>query len=106
MKSARLLYLPLFAALGACGGDAGSDAERKTAAGKVLGGSISDDMLPLDTVTSQSPPLREKGEGGSTGAAGGATALPRDTGGGPGEPPRDPAPSPAPAAEEPEEPAE
>jgi hypothetical protein len=29
----------------------------------VLGGSISDDMLPLPTVTSQSPPLRESASG-------------------------------------------
>ena len=34
--------------------------ENATARGEVLGGSISDDMLPLDTVTSQSPPLREE----------------------------------------------
>jgi hypothetical protein len=33
--------------------------DRRSAEGQVLGGTISDDMLPLDTVTSQSPPLRE-----------------------------------------------
>ena len=100
------LILPF--ALAACGGDAGTEGERKTAAGEVLGGTISDDMLPLDTVTSQSPPLREqaKGEGGGADAVDGSTLPPRDTEGGPGEPPRDPAPV-APAAEEaPEEPAE
>lgn len=45
-------------ALAGCGGDtapaeqADSDA---TVRGEVLGGTITDDMLPLDTVTSQSP---------------------------------------------------
>ncbi|MGN3975183.1 hypothetical protein [Tsuneonella sp. SYSU-LHT278] len=57
-----LIALPLVLAIAACGGnDPGAEGERKTAAGEVLGGSISDDMLPLDTVTSQSPPLRNGG---------------------------------------------
>lgn len=56
----RFLPLAILAALGACGDrDADAEGERKTAAGEVLGGSISDAMLPLDTVQSQSPPLRE-----------------------------------------------
>jgi len=103
----RLAFaLPLL--LAACGGDAGGEGERKTAAGEVLGGTISDDMLPLDTVTSQSPPLREKatGGGGSADAVDGATAPPQDTEGGPGEPPRDPAPAATPEAPASEEPAE
>jgi len=60
MTSTRLFILPLLTLLAACdnGGDAAGP-ERKTAAGEVLGGSISDAMLPLDTVQSQSPPLRE-----------------------------------------------
>ena len=66
MNAARLLCLPLLAAVGACGDKDGADAERRTAAGEVLGGSISDDMLPLDTVTSQSPPLKDEAEDGST----------------------------------------
>lgn len=61
-------YLSLFAlvlALSACGGDKDkAEGERKTAAGEVLGGSISDNMLPLDTIQSQSPPLRESGTAG------------------------------------------
>ncbi|MCT2559473.1 hypothetical protein N0B51_10835 [Tsuneonella sp. YG55] len=62
-KTRRLIALPLVLAIAACGGnDAGAEGERKTAAGEVLGGSISDDMLPLDTLTSQSPPLREKAD--------------------------------------------
>lgn len=86
MKLARLIALPLLAALAACGGaDKGAEGERRSAAGEVLGGTISDDMLPLDTVTSQSPPLREKGDGrpkadgnegsGSADAAEPATAV-------------------------------
>ena len=50
-------------ALTACGDNstpADQVDENATARGEVLGGSISDDMLPLDTVTSQSPPLREE----------------------------------------------
>ena len=51
------------ALLSACGDDApapedGEEAERN-AQGEVLGGTISDDMLPLDRLRSQSPPLRE-----------------------------------------------
>ena len=47
------------AALSACGGNAGDAApEGKIAAGEVLGGDISDDMLPLDTTRSVSPPGR------------------------------------------------
>jgi len=30
------------------------------ATGKVLGGSISDDMIPLESLTSQSPPLKQQ----------------------------------------------
>ena len=59
---ARLAAPLMLGLLAACGGNAGdAEGERRTAAGEVLGGSISDDMLPLDTVTSESPPLREEG---------------------------------------------
>lgn len=53
--------------LAACGDDPApgeqEDAARD-ARGEVLGGTISDDMLPLDTVRSQAPPLVEAEEGG------------------------------------------
>lgn len=50
------LMIPAIAALSACGGEREpAEAERPGAAGEVLGGEISDDMLPLDTVQSTSP---------------------------------------------------
>jgi hypothetical protein len=54
------ITLPLIVLLAACGG---SGAQREEggageAEGEVLGGSISDEMLPLDAVKSQSPPLK------------------------------------------------
>lgn len=43
-------------ALAACGPNEGETGpERRSAAGEVLGGEVSDDMLPLDTVRSTSP---------------------------------------------------
>ena len=48
------------------------DDARRTAEGEVLGGSISDEMIPLDRLRSQSPPLNEEGASGS-GADGAGT---------------------------------
>ena len=59
MRVVPFAALALLAALSACGDETDEGPERKTAAGEVLGGSISDAMLPLDTAQSQSPPLRE-----------------------------------------------
>ena len=43
----------------ACGDDAKrGDNDDRTAAGEVRGGTISDEMLPLDQLKSQSPPQR------------------------------------------------
>lgn len=73
------------AALAACNSDTtpkGDDASgQKGAQGEVLGGTISDAMIPLDTVTSQSPPLKVaptagNGEGGDTAAATGENPAP------------------------------
>ena len=38
--------------------------DNRTAKGDVLGGTISDEMLPLDTVQSQSPPLAGESDDG------------------------------------------
>jgi len=49
------------ALLGACTGDAGEDRDnsgQQEAEGDVLGGSISDAMIPVETLRSQSPTLR------------------------------------------------
>jgi hypothetical protein len=56
--------LALTGGLAACSEEAATPGEGATveeggeAAGDVLGGSISDDMIPLEQLTSQSPPLR------------------------------------------------
>ena len=67
-----VLTLSVFAlALAGCGSDPeiepGEDGTR--AEGEVLGGTIDDEMLPLDTVRSQSPPLDGSGEAGDPGDA-------------------------------------
>ncbi|WP_191984712.1 hypothetical protein [Pelagerythrobacter rhizovicinus] len=66
-KTIAVATLALF--LAACdGGTSGDAAGEGAAEGEVLGGTISDEMLPLDTVRSQSPPLRtEPGEEGAAG---------------------------------------
>lgn len=68
--------IPAIALLAACGG---SDAGREEggageAEGEVLGGSISDEMLPLDTVRSQSPTLKPS-PSVSTGSEGEVTEV-------------------------------
>lgn len=98
--------------LAACDGGAGGDAAAGGAEGEVLGGTISDAMLPLDTVRSQSPALRPEP---SEGAAGedpgeGTDEAPEGQDGGEGDqadeadgPPQirlDPAPEPEAAQED------
>ena len=51
------------------GGSRGNSGDDRTAAGEVRGGTISDDMLPLDSLKSQSPPLRESAASGSDASA-------------------------------------
>lgn len=53
-------------ALSACGGDAPEEGAGATS-GRVLPGSISDEMLPLDQVTSQPPLLAPEASPGGTG---------------------------------------
>lgn len=68
---ALLLLLPL-AGLAACDQTAEDAAPAtKRAEGEVLGGTISDDMIALDRLRSQSPPLRvAPTEGGDAAASG------------------------------------
>ncbi|EDL47869.1 hypothetical protein [Erythrobacter sp. SD-21] len=71
-----LLVAACCVALSACGEQAetpqGTE-ENLDARGEVLGGTISDDMLPLDTVTSQSP-----SQAGGAGETGGEAASPAE----------------------------
>ena len=53
------------------------DDGRATAEGEVLGGTISDDMLPLDTLRSQSPP-QGSGSGSGGSSAEGSTEVETD----------------------------
>ncbi|QSB44800.1 hypothetical protein EB810_00725 [Altererythrobacter sp. FM1] len=71
-----LFALPLLALLAACGEkqSAASNEERQTAVGEILPGSISDEMLPLDEVKSQSPPLKESPSDKGSARAGSDTA--------------------------------
>lgn len=98
--TSRLAILPLLLVLAACDQaeePAPKAGEAATAEGEVLGGTISDDMLPLDSLTSTSPPMasdpEEAGESGD-----GETSAPALA----AEPAPEPAPEPAepaPAAE-------
>ena len=71
-----LILAPL--SLTACGSEQAAEKasdDGRSAKGEVLGGTISDDMLPLDTVKSQSPPLRvDKGDTAPGDAATGSAA--------------------------------
>ena len=76
IKICRLIALPMVFALIGCGDkDTVAGTERNTAAGEVLGGSISDEMLPLDTVTSTSPPLSDSGDASGNSRTAGSTAA-------------------------------
>ncbi|WP_374408876.1 hypothetical protein [Pelagerythrobacter sp.] len=94
----------LVVALAACDSGADDAAEGTAAEGEVLGGTISDAMLPLDTVQSQSPPLRddpaELGTDGEAQDQGDAPAEPADDAASdaPASEPETPAPEPEPAA--------
>jgi len=91
--------VPLLAAfaLAACGDEpeAVSADDGRGAEGEVLGGSISDDMLPLDQLRSQSPPLREESAPASASGSADTATEPAD------DPAAEepPAPEPEPAEE-------
>lgn len=60
MQYLRPTALILMLALAACGETTPERSQEvREAEGEVLGGSISDDMLPLDSLRSQSPTIRE-----------------------------------------------
>ena len=73
MKNFAAFAMPVLMLVSAC--NDGSEIARETgdakeAEGEVLGGSISDDMLPLGELKSQSPPLKEATKPADTAAAG------------------------------------
>lgn len=74
LRLTALVALPL--ALAACGSNEKKAKDQRTAAGEILPGSISDSMLPYDTVRSQ-PPLapRETGKPGAKATGGPAAAA-------------------------------
>ncbi|MFZ9395639.1 MAG: hypothetical protein ACO25F_06195 [Erythrobacter sp.] len=83
MQGLRIAAVAALALLAACDAQLpGRGEDEREAEGEVLGGSISDDMLPLDQVKSQSPVLREtrsadagEGEEAAEGAEGEALAT-------------------------------
>lgn len=74
LRLTALVALPL--ALAACGSNEKKAKDQRTATGEILPGSISDSMLPYDTVRSQ-PPLapKETGKPGAKASAGPAAAA-------------------------------
>ncbi len=80
MRSFALFTLPVSLLFAACGSE--SEVERETgdsaeAEGEILGGTISDEMIPLGHLRSQSPPLKEAPDTDSPPAAAEAnTAAP------------------------------
>ncbi len=72
MMQRTVSTIVLTTALAACGsGDVPATADGADAQGEIRGGTISDAMLPLDQLKSESPPLRPApGESGEPAAAG------------------------------------
>ncbi|GMN03852.1 hypothetical protein [Erythrobacter sp. MTPC3] len=86
MKIKATFALTALALLSACGSDDpapdnGTPADGGAPAGEVLGGTISDDMLALDQLTSQSPPAEANGDmsGAADTASSDAPEPPADT---------------------------
>lgn len=74
----RFAMLALPALLLAGCGDSSADDDERTASGEVLEGTISDGMLPLDTVTSQPPLVKAQPSAGASGEAADAAEEPED----------------------------
>ncbi len=75
-KTATLAILPALL-LAACGDDPAAETAKSGEVGELSGGTISDDMLPLAEVQSQSPTL--KSEASSDGGAGAGSSNDPDT---------------------------
>jgi len=91
----RLTVLALLAVLGGCKADTARDgADRRGAEGEVLGGTISDAMIPLESVKSQSPAQRPvaaaTGEADVAGEDGVDAEVGAEVGAGGAEQPREP----------------
>lgn len=67
MKARLLVAASLALLLAGCGGH--KEKDQRTASGQVLQGTISDDMLPLATVTSQPPRMPAKASAGAGASA-------------------------------------
>ncbi|MBV7259127.1 hypothetical protein [Erythrobacter crassostreae] len=78
MNRKSLLILATVALLAACGDDEpvpdAATEEGGEATGEVLGGTISDDMIPLDQLTSTSPPAEPTASSDGGGASSGGSA--------------------------------
>lgn len=68
MKARLLAAASALLLLAGCGGHK-DKADQRTASGQVLQGTISDDMLPLATVTSQPPRMPAKASAGAGASA-------------------------------------
>jgi hypothetical protein len=76
MRRLTFVLLPALIVASACSEDAPERTDdAREATGEVLGGSISDDMLPLDQLQSQSPPIREERTVTVTGNDDGSTQV-------------------------------
>ena len=73
--------MPLAFALVACKDDSvtpAADGDDRGARGEVLGGTISDDMIPLDQLQSRSPPLRGEDDASAGGDDAGPSNAPEE----------------------------
>ncbi len=104
MKRTTILAAALLAGLSACGEEAaepeeGTEAEQGgEAIGDVEGGSISDAMIPLESLSSQSPTLERQPDSDGGARSEPSTAAPSASDPEPSAPPAEPSAPAAPAA--------
>ncbi|MEL7199780.1 MAG: hypothetical protein AAGL10_15825 [Pseudomonadota bacterium] len=81
MKPIALLFAtPVFLLASSCSDEAATDeatgaVQEGEVSGEILGGTISDDMLPLEQLRSQSPSARDDPEGAASNRGGSASAA-------------------------------